>query len=193
MLLVDQFRSKILLIVTSRIDFACLFNCRTPSVELIRNRYLFIYASCQVLLPSSSFMSPADAKTGASLNRVRIFGNKELTPTVSSQKWDIVKVICTQPFNKTINYGLSFIRFYVPAEQIEETETGTAPKVNLLSACRFILKVASSSSVAVEPDDEKMLKPGGLFKISRENSREEDNKPEKTRNFVFIFYSLSSM
>ncbi|KAL5968162.1 DNA repair protein XRCC1 [Taenia solium] len=64
----------------------------------------------ELLLPASSFMSPADAKKGVSLNRVRIFSGSELTPSVSSQKWDVVRVNCTQPFNTEVQYGLALAK-----------------------------------------------------------------------------------
>lgn len=111
----------------------------------------------EVLLPTSSFMSPADAKKSVSLNRVRIFSGTELTPSVSSQKWDIVRVTCTQPFNKELQFGLSFIRFY---STLETNESEKEQAIDL---------VQGSSSQESSTND--ALKPGALFQLTRELSK----------------------
>lgn len=68
----------------------------------------------QVLLVASSFMTPIESRNSTDLNRVRMFGPDKLNKTVAEQKWDRVKVICTQPFNKKLQYGLSFITIRAP-------------------------------------------------------------------------------
>ncbi|VDK40949.1 unnamed protein product [Taenia asiatica] len=103
----------------------------------------------ELLLPASSFVSPADAKKGVSLNRVRIFSSSELTPSVSSQKWDIVRVNCTQPFNTEVQYGLAFIRFYRTPDLDDVTSIAPAEGRN-------------SSQ-----ESEELLKPGGLFRLAK--------------------------
>ena len=60
-----------------------------------------------VLLPASSFMSVNEARV--SQNRVRTFGPETLEAEVSKQKWNLVKVVATQPFNMTTKFGFSFI------------------------------------------------------------------------------------
>jgi len=49
---------------------------------------------------ASSFMNPSESRTSQNPNRVRIFGSDQLSKAVAGQKWDRVKVVCTQPFNK---------------------------------------------------------------------------------------------
>ncbi|BHF65618.1 positive regulation of DNA ligase activity [Sparganum proliferum] len=130
--------------------------------------------SFEVLLPSSSFMSPLDAKQGTGLNRVRIFSGDDLTKSVAAQKWDVVKIVCTQPFSKTIQYGLSFIRFYhvaeeVPTEEIGEKERGAwfFKGMGNRTAEPSTSTVASDTAPTTD-----VLKPGGLFKVARQNSKE---------------------
>ena len=55
-------------------------------------------------------MTPLEARNEKELNRVRMFGADKLNKDVIEEKWDRLKVICTQPFNKTSQYGLSFIK-----------------------------------------------------------------------------------
>lgn len=54
----------------------------------------------QVLLVASSFMSPAESKSFTSTNRVRMFGVDKLSKPVATQKWDRVKLVCTQPLTR---------------------------------------------------------------------------------------------
>ena len=54
----------------------------------------------QVLLVASAFMSPLEARNNTNRNGVRMFGVDKFSKTVLSEKWDRVKIVCTQPFNK---------------------------------------------------------------------------------------------
>nr|CDS28240.1 DNA repair protein XRCC1 [Hymenolepis microstoma] len=107
----------------------------------------------EVLLPSSTFMSPANSKKGVSLNRVRIFSKNELNTPIANQKWDIAKVICSQPFNSELQFGLSFIRFYRTPDAAE-----LSPSVVM--------------EEERESNDSEILKPGGLFKMVQKLSEE---------------------
>ncbi|XP_038065566.1 DNA repair protein XRCC1-like [Patiria miniata] len=77
----------------------------------------------QVVLVTSSFMSPMDSKNGINTNRVRMFGPDKLSKAVADKKWDRAKIVCSQPFNKFLSYGLSFVKFHAPPTE-EETSSG---------------------------------------------------------------------
>ncbi|XP_065836049.1 DNA repair protein XRCC1-like isoform X2 [Oscarella lobularis] len=85
-------------------------------IEVLVNRSSSDDPDYKVLLVTSSFMSPSDCKNGANASRVRMFGMDNLNKTTVKEKWDRVKIICTQPYNKTVKYGLSFVRFLGPQE-----------------------------------------------------------------------------
>ncbi|XP_052270427.1 DNA repair protein XRCC1-like isoform X1 [Dreissena polymorpha] len=70
----------------------------------------------QVLLVASSFMTPLEARNGTNRGSVRMFDTSQLSATAAKEKWDRVKIVCTQPFNKTSTYGLSFVKFHSPPE-----------------------------------------------------------------------------
>lgn len=74
----------------------------------------------QVLLVASAFMSPAESKSWTNTSRVRMFGKEKLSQSTVNQKWDLVKIVCTQPFNKKEKYGLSFIKLSSPADKSTE-------------------------------------------------------------------------
>ena len=45
-------------------------------------------------------MTPVESRNETNRNSVRMFGPEKLNKSVAAQKWDRVKIVCTQPFNK---------------------------------------------------------------------------------------------
>ncbi|XP_032653242.1 DNA repair protein XRCC1 isoform X2 [Chelonoidis abingdonii] len=107
----------------------------------------------EVLLVTSSFMSPSESKAGTNLNRVRMFGPDKLVKAAAEKKWDRVKIVCTQPYTKTLAYGLSFVKFHSPPENNETQSKSASPKVTKLG--HFKVKDEDSSSAS--------MRPGALF------------------------------
>ncbi|XP_022699383.1 DNA repair protein XRCC1-like isoform X4 [Varroa jacobsoni] len=67
-----------------------------------------------VLLPTSSFMSPMEARNDEERTRVRMF--TKLAESACAKVWSYIKVICSQPFNKTKPFGITFIRIHGPGK-----------------------------------------------------------------------------
>ncbi|XP_016983444.1 DNA repair protein XRCC1 [Drosophila rhopaloa] len=65
------------------------------------------------LLLSSSFMTPIESKNSSNQNRVRCFSGPALSEIVLPEKWKLLKIVCTQPFNRHVQYGLSFVKVHV--------------------------------------------------------------------------------
>ncbi|XP_060076028.1 DNA repair protein XRCC1-like [Ylistrum balloti] len=103
----------------------------------------------QVLLVASSFMSPMDSRNNTNRNSVRMFGKEKLSKTAVSEKWDRVKIVCTQPFNKTSSYGLSFIKFHSPPAPGDKEE----PSVGAKKLGAFLIK----------PEKEDDIQMGSVF------------------------------
>lgn len=59
-------------------------------------------------------MSLTESRNSTPVDRVQCFGKLALVQDVveSKGKWDLVKVVCSQPFNKRVQYGLSFIKVH---------------------------------------------------------------------------------
>ncbi|EDV45884.1 DNA repair protein XRCC1 [Drosophila erecta] len=76
------------------------------------------------LLLSSSFMTPIESKNSSNPNRVRCFSATALAERALPEKWKLLKIVCTQPFNRHVPYGLSFVKVHVVA--------AAAPKVKSL-------------------------------------------------------------
>ncbi|KAJ8984372.1 hypothetical protein NQ317_003520 [Molorchus minor] len=71
----------------------------------------------KVFLVTSSFMTPLDARQSQNINKVRMFNKEHLSKPECDEKWDRIKIVCTQPFNKHVQYGLSFINVHTSNEK----------------------------------------------------------------------------
>ncbi|XP_070535037.1 DNA repair protein XRCC1-like isoform X2 [Ptychodera flava] len=121
-------------------------------VEVLVGKSTDVTDNYQVILVASSFMSPVESKNNTNTNRVRMFGPEKLSKTVCNQKWDRVKIVCTQPFNKTTTFGLSFIKFHSPPSSEESEKTSKTTGTAKLGA--FTLRDESPSKI----------QPGSLFR-----------------------------
>ncbi|XP_008569157.1 PREDICTED: DNA repair protein XRCC1 isoform X1 [Galeopterus variegatus] len=105
----------------------------------------------EVLLVTSSFMSPSESRSGSNPNRVRIFGPDKLVRAAAEKHWDRVKIVCSQPYSKDSAYGLSFVRFHSPPDK-DEAE---APSQKVTKLGQFRVKEEDESA--------NSLRPGALF------------------------------
>ncbi|KAM9723375.1 DNA repair protein XRCC1 [Menidia menidia] len=115
----------------------------------------------EVLLVTSSFMSPTESRNSTNMNRVRFFGPTQLQKSTAQEKWDRVKIVCSQPYSKNIAYGIAFVKFHSPPDKNDPPVS--SPKLTKLG--QFRLKDESPSSGA-------SLQPGSLF-----FSRDQTPKP----------------
>uniref|UniRef100_A0AAR2KSN3 DNA repair protein XRCC1 n=1 Tax=Pygocentrus nattereri TaxID=42514 RepID=A0AAR2KSN3_PYGNA len=107
----------------------------------------------EVLLVTSSFMSPTESRGGTNMNRVRFFGPQQLVKAQAQERWDRVKIVCSQPYSKTIAYGIAFIKFHSPPDN-SEAPAATPPKLTKLGQFRVKDECPSSGP---------SLQPGSLF------------------------------
>ncbi|CAO1412077.1 unnamed protein product [Diamesa tonsa] len=75
------------------------------------------------ILMASSFMTPVESRKSENPNRVRCFNKSTLIEGICDEKWDLVKIVCTQPFAR-VQYGLSFITLHSPSEESDKDENG---------------------------------------------------------------------
>ncbi|RDD36363.1 DNA repair protein XRCC1 [Trichoplax sp. H2] len=131
----------------------------------------------KVILVTSSFMSPQESKNGINLNRVRMFDSNKLSKSVLDESWDRIKVICTQPYNKNVTYGLSFIKLISPGGNDATGGDKTPPSVSRLGG--FHMK---------KENDQKFV-PGALFRtfskdVSQVEKRTQDLQPSTWKKKV---------
>lgn len=86
-------------------------------------------SSFQEILITSSFMTPIESKNSTNINRVRCFAANALVESVAKEKWELVKVTCTQPFNRHVQYGLSFITLHVAGDKTSDDEANQSKNV----------------------------------------------------------------
>merc|ERR1719282_2043988 len=106
----QQFGSNDAVLLAS-LCYACLDlgNNGAAFIEVQVGRLGMEVKDYQTLLVASSFMSPGEARLGDKATRVRMFSSDQFSATVAKEKWDMVKVVATQPFTKHSRYGLAFI------------------------------------------------------------------------------------
>ncbi|CAL4110314.1 unnamed protein product, partial [Meganyctiphanes norvegica] len=83
----------------------------TVSVEVGRSSWPTSQAMVS-LLPTVVLMTPQDMRQGKNKNTVRMFKQADLCKETVKDKWDRVRIICTQPLRKTEQFGLSFFNLH---------------------------------------------------------------------------------
>ncbi|NXD92216.1 XRCC1 protein, partial [Chaetorhynchus papuensis] len=73
------------------------------------------------LVPTVTLMTPADSKLDQNRCGVRMFKEADFLELTVGQKWDRVRLTCSQPFSPCSRFGLSFIRLRTPQEQEPES------------------------------------------------------------------------
>ncbi|XP_017870299.1 PREDICTED: DNA repair protein XRCC1 [Drosophila arizonae] len=126
------------------------------------------------LLLSSSFMTPIESKNSSNTNRVRCFSSDALCQAALTDKWKLVKIVCTQPFNKHVQYGLSFVKMHVagsakpkclvPDKFKLTAHPNPSPSPAVAALGRFKLREESPDS---EPDGKASLSLFQRWKATR--------------------------
>ncbi|KAM9300925.1 protein XNDC1N isoform 1-T1 [Morus bassanus] len=68
------------------------------------------------LVPSVALMTPADSKLDQNRCGVRMFKEADFLALAVGQKWDRLRLTCSQPFSKHSQFGLSFLRVRTPLD-----------------------------------------------------------------------------
>lgn len=80
-------------------------------------------------------MTPVESRNSTSPNRVRCFNEDALIENVSRENWNLVKIVCTQPFNKHVQYGIAFIKVHCSSRNnpiTNEIQTVLLPENNFM-------------------------------------------------------------
>lgn len=91
-------------------------------------------------------MTPTESKNSTNLNRVICFTSEVMVPNVASESWSLIKITCTQPFNKHVQYGLSFIKLRIAADSsVKPEKLNETIKVPVKSPPKLSLKLREES------------------------------------------------
>lgn len=127
----------------------------------------------QTLVVTSSFMTPSESRGGTNLYKMRMFSKEQLSSVTVDEKWDRVKVICTQPYNKTSTFGLSVLTLH-----------RDGPSLSKPSAPAKI----GNFNIRSEPVEEKVV---SVFKPAQSSNKAEIVSNEG-KNASALFSSLQS-
>lgn len=78
-------------------------------------------------------MSSFESRSSSNANHVRFFERSSLVESIACQKWDLIKIVCIQPFNKYVQYGLSFVVVHITDEEKPTVKKSLVPE-------RFLIK-----------------------------------------------------
>uniref|UniRef100_A0A8C4QIK6 DNA repair protein XRCC1 n=1 Tax=Eptatretus burgeri TaxID=7764 RepID=A0A8C4QIK6_EPTBU len=101
----------------------CIEICNEGSafVEVLVGKSATPEQDYQVILVMSFFMTPDESRRLTNLNSVRTFDSDKLSKEAADGKWEKVKIVCTQPYNKSLKFGLSYIKFYSSSDNEMKT------------------------------------------------------------------------
>uniref|UniRef100_A0A8B9R019 DNA-repair protein Xrcc1 N-terminal domain-containing protein n=1 Tax=Anas platyrhynchos TaxID=8839 RepID=A0A8B9R019_ANAPL len=68
------------------------------------------------LVPGVPLMTPAESRAGENRCGVRMFKEADFLEPAVGQKWDRVRLTCSQPFSRQGQFGLSFLRLRTPSD-----------------------------------------------------------------------------
>ncbi|XP_074652454.1 DNA repair protein XRCC1-like [Tubulanus polymorphus] len=111
---------------STKIQSLDIGNESSAFIEILVGRSSATESDYKVLLVASAFMNPLESRSNQNLNRVRLFEKDKLTQSCLEEKWDRIKIVCSQPFNKNIQYGLSFITVRSPDDGTAAPSTSSA-------------------------------------------------------------------
>ena len=102
------------------------------------------------LLVMSAFMTPSESRNQTNKFKIRMFGKDDLCKQAVDKKWDRVKIVCTQPYNKNSTYGLSVVTVQGVNKPISNTPLQVMNPVTVKPAV-----TGSSSGVVKSPQVKK--------------------------------------
>ncbi|XP_062983968.1 protein XNDC1N [Elgaria multicarinata webbii] len=112
-----QLKAELQLEQASHIGYVDVGNCGCAFLQIDVGRSSWpLDQSYHTLLPTTTLMTPAEAKLDKNRSGVRMFKEGDFLALAVGEKWDRVRLTCRQPFNKHTQFGLSFIRIRTPLD-----------------------------------------------------------------------------
>ncbi|NWZ58354.1 TRPC2 protein, partial [Haliaeetus albicilla] len=112
-----QLKVELQLERASPIGYVDVGNCGCAFLQIEVGRSSWpLEQSYLTLVPSVALMTPADSKLDQNRCGVRMFKEADFLALAVGQKWDRLRLTCSQPFSKHSQFGLSFIRVRTPLD-----------------------------------------------------------------------------
>lgn len=131
-------------------------------------------------------MTPGDARNMDHPNRVRCYNSDILVESVRDEKWDMVKLVCTQSYNRKVKYGLAFVKIQTSDEPNANASKNSNSITNPIASTNENTKESESESAKLNTscDDALGLPKDNVFSQFkfREESSDSDNEPASLFN-----------
>lgn len=138
------------------------------------------------LILATSFMRENDAMNQRNMNQVKCFNSALLVAETMNHEWDLVKIVCKQPFNRNLKYGVAFVTLQSPApfkpknesdEEMEKQEVKKKSEEKVKKFGRFTMRMSSS-----EEEDDTKSSPFSRWKMTKsgESSSSSQIKPSSS-------------
>ncbi|NXI91232.1 TRPC2 protein, partial [Psophia crepitans] len=112
-----QLRVELQLERASSIGYVDVGNCGCAFLQIEVGRSSWpLDRPYLTLVPSVALMTPADSKLDQNRCGVRMFKEADFLALAVGQKWDRLRLTCSQPFSRRGQFGLSFIRVRTPLD-----------------------------------------------------------------------------
>ncbi|XP_071889093.1 protein XNDC1N isoform X2 [Anas platyrhynchos] len=100
------------------------------------------------LVPGVPLMTPAESRAGENRCGVRMFKEADFLEPAVGQKWDRVRLTCSQPFSRQGQFGLSFLRLRTPSDPQPDPqpEGAHSPQRCSPAICRMLCAQTGSVS-----------------------------------------------
>lgn len=129
------------------------------------SKYLIFLFLFQSLLPMSTFMNPNESKTSKNPNQVRFFSKDDLDEKTAKKQWDRIKIVCSQPFNKLVPYGLCFVE--VKGEKEGGSEGNKALPLPMLKKDEDTIEIGSFFRRKKESQEGTRQELSGNFRLRK--------------------------
>lgn len=108
-------------------------------------------------------MSTSDSRSLTNIAGVRSYYASQLDRETSAEKWDLVKVVVTQLFNKHTQYGLTFIKLTAAPEPKSSSDE---PKKIGIFSLKKPLVMEDELGLGFEEEEDEDVRLGAMFEKS---------------------------
>ncbi|XP_018010396.1 uncharacterized protein LOC108667834 [Hyalella azteca] len=120
------------------------YNSMTLSIDVSRS--CGTAGGCS-LLPTVTLATPQQLREQQpQCKAVRMFKADDLNQAALKERWDRVRVTCTQPFKRGLQYGLAFLKFYCT----DSLDSISYDRMNSLPSFNFIASASNSPCVTAK-------------------------------------------
>ncbi len=86
-----------------------------------------------VLLSATLLMTPSESRSNTNRNQVKLLKSNDLNKICLNEKWDRLKIVCEQKFNRLNQFGLCFIKLYSPSTLEDEINSSESLNKSLIN------------------------------------------------------------